>query len=93
MLSNSETAEEDDYISKEVISSFRDVLLAYMDWAAASSFKGWKFYLSSSKHFVISKRANFDECYFPGLKMSSMSASPPNYTSAAAPQIVQRPDL
>ena len=39
------------------------------------------------------ERADSDEHYFPGLKMSSMSASPQSYTSAATPQVVQMPDL
>ena len=31
-------------------------------------FKAWKFYNPITKHIIISKRAEFDECYFPGLK-------------------------
>jgi transposase InsO family protein len=56
-------------------------------------YKGWKFYIPSTKRTVISERAEFDERYFPGLKMSSMSALPQSYTPATTPQVVQMPDL
>ena len=56
-------------------------------------YKGWKFYIPLTKRTVISERADFDERFFPGLKMNSLSATPQSYTPTAIPEIVQLPDL
>jgi len=56
-------------------------------------YKGWKFYILSTKRTVISERADFDERYFPGLKMNSLSATPQSYTSTATTEIVWLSDL
>ena len=56
-------------------------------------YKGWKFYIPSTKCTVISERADFDECYFPGLKMNSLSATPQSYMPTTTTEIVQLPDL
>jgi hypothetical protein len=37
-------------------------------------YKGWKFYNPTTKKFIISECAEFDECYFPGLTKSSNTA-------------------
>src|SRR5882762_2597585 len=67
----------------------KGIFIGYPD-----GYKGWKFYIPSTKKAVISERADFDERYFPGLKKDSLAALPNNYyPPAAPPQIVQMPEL
>jgi hypothetical protein len=67
----------------------KGIFIGYPD-----GYKAWKFYIPSTKHVVISERADFDECYFSGLKKDSMAA-PLNkyYPPAPPPEVVQMPDL
>ena len=37
-----------------------------------SGYKGWKFYNPTTKKYIISERAEFDERYFPGLSVGSL---------------------
>ena len=39
--------------------------------------KGWKFYNLTTQPVVISERAEFDECFFPGFKKTTDSVSLP----------------
>ena len=48
------------------------VFLGYPD-----GYKGWKFYNPTSKHTLISERADFDERYFPMSKRPSLPSQPP----------------
>jgi hypothetical protein len=67
----------------------KGIFIGYPD-----GYKGWKFYIPSTKKAVISERADFDERYFPGLKKDLLAAVPNNYyPPAAPPQIVQMPEL
>jgi hypothetical protein len=66
----------------------KGIFIGYPD-----GYKGWKFYIPSTKKAVISERADFDERYFPGLKKDSLAALPNNYYPPAPPQIVQMPEL
>lgn len=59
-----------------------------------AGYKGWKFYIPSTKRTVISERADFDERYFPGLKTESMASLPNTYLPPVAPPpLVELPDL
>ena len=40
-----------------------------------AGYKGWKFYIPSSKKVIISERAEFDEQFFPGLKKHLMAST------------------
>jgi len=66
----------------------KGIFIGYPD-----GYKGWKFYIPSTKQAIISERADFDERYFPGLKKNSLTASPNSFYPSAPPQIVQMPDL
>jgi len=52
----------------------KGIFIGYPD-----GYKGWKFYIPSTKKAVISERADFDERYFPGLKKDLLAALPNNY--------------
>ena len=57
-------------------------------------YKGWKFYIPSTKRTVISERADFDERYFPGLKKNNLDVLPNVYYPPAPPiNSVELPDL
>jgi len=49
----------------------KGILIGYPD-----GYKGWKFYIPSTKKAVISERADFDERYFPGLKKDLLATVP-----------------
>jgi hypothetical protein len=67
----------------------KGIFIGYLD-----GYKGWKFYIPSTKQVVISERADFNECYFPRLKKDSLATLPNNYyPPAAPPQIVPMPEL
>jgi len=51
-------------------------------------YKGWKFYNPTSKHTLISERADFDERYFPMSKRSSSPSQPlPTIMSTMVPTL------
>ena len=56
------------------------VFLGYPD-----GYKGWKFYNPTSKHTLISERADFDERYFPMSKRLSSPSQPSPTMPAPVP--------
>jgi len=56
------------------------IILGYSD-----GYKGWKFYNPTSKHTLISERADFNERYFPMSKRSSLPSQPPPTASTTVP--------
>ena len=66
----------------------RGIFIGYPD-----GYKAWKFYIPSTKSVVISERADFDECYFLGLKKDLMAVVPQIYYPAAPlSEVVQMPE-
>jgi transposase InsO family protein len=55
-------------------------------------YKGWKFYIPSTKRTIISERADFDERFFPGLKKNFIPAMP-KANPISKPQTMELPDL
>src|SRR5882762_7165488 len=55
-----------------------------------TGYKGWKFWDLTSKHTIISERADFDERYFPARKDAPL-APLPSLATPASPEPVPAP--